>query len=85
MAISYKQCETCGNYFLLDEENNHEKYCSDECRILYVKCTVCGDFYEKESDSDEDDENFICSEDCRKKYKFASKNENYELDFNKLK
>ncbi len=54
--MKYKQCENCGKYFLITTEQN--KYCSIECEKKYVKCTICGNYYEYEPGMDEN--NYVC-------------------------
>jgi hypothetical protein len=83
MASIYKSCFNCGAYFL-DEQASKNIFCKPECSINYVRCSVCGDYYEI-SDEHADPENYICSEDCMKKYKIQIKTDKYDLDFSKLK
>jgi hypothetical protein len=83
MASIYKRCFNCGNYFL-DDKNSGNIFDKPECSTNYVRCIVCGDFYEI-PDEKIDKENFVCSEDCNKKYHIVFKTDKYELDFSKLK
>ena len=84
MAEKYKRCFNCGNYFLEESENSENVFCSNDCRTGYVRCIVCGEYYEI-PDGEVDLENFTCSEDCNKKYKIEIKKDRYDLDFSKLK
>ncbi|HBD96144.1 MAG: hypothetical protein A2015_07425 [Spirochaetes bacterium GWF1_31_7] len=64
----YKRCAGCGQYFEVLEENSSIQYCSAECYKEFIRCSVCGNFFIKQGNDNE--ENFVCSEECMKKYKY---------------
>ena len=77
------RCECCGKYFIESTAENNKTYCSTECEAKYIRCTVCGDYYK--IDKNTKLENFICSADCDKKYKFKKQRYGDKLDFSELK
>jgi hypothetical protein len=70
MAILYRQCQSCGNYFEVSDPSDVEEYCSTICKTEYVRCINCGNYFDKPEDFIEGD--FICSAECGKKYKHTS-------------
>ena len=81
MKAIYKKCKSCGKYFLDSSENNN--YCSNECNELYIRCTVCGNYFlvKKEITSIE---NYICSDECAKRFIIKKNKKNQKLDFSNL-
>lgn len=68
--MNFQRCLSCGKYFEVSDNAKDVKYCSPECFREFIRCSVCGNFFEKTPGSIKDDELFVCSEECMKKYKF---------------
>ena len=81
MKSVYKKCISCGKYFLDSSENN--KYCSKECKAIFFRCTVCGNYFQI-NEKNSNLENYICSEECAKKFKIKKNKNNQKLDFSNL-
>ena len=81
MKINYKKCISCGKFFLITSEN--DKYCSNDCRQLFVRCSVCGNYFQMKNNNDEFD-NYICSEECSKRFKIKKSQKSQKLDFSNL-
>ncbi|MCK4798460.1 MAG: hypothetical protein KAT05_13855 [Spirochaetes bacterium] len=82
MKSKYIRCECCGKYFLESEAKNKKQFCSTVCEEQLIRCIVCGNYYKLEDYFDR--ENYICSKECTKKYKFKSKRDKTKLDFSGL-
>lgn len=67
--MKYKQCLNCGNYFETSDTDKDSQYCSKDCYKEYIQCIVCGEYFEKDKTT-KNDEPFVCSDECRKKYKY---------------
>jgi hypothetical protein len=81
MKSNYRKCISCGKYFLISSEN--DKYCSIECKKLFVRCSVCGNYYQKK-DNIVDINNYICSVECSKRFKIKKSQKSQKLDFSNL-
>jgi hypothetical protein len=46
MADIYRICNSCGNFFTVQDENSEELYCSRECYKEYLRCMLCGNYFE---------------------------------------
>lgn len=81
MKLIYKKCISCGKYFIDSSEDN--QYCSGECKELFIRCTVCGNYFQITKEIS-NLENFICSEECSKRFKIIKNKNNQKLDFSNL-
>jgi hypothetical protein len=46
MNQAYKRCVSCGDYFVVNEENKDSEYCSKSCEKEYEMCMICGNYFE---------------------------------------
>ena len=67
----YKKCISCGKYFLDSSENN--RFCSDECKNIFARCTICGNYFQIKKEDNIDKENYICSNECSKRFRIKKK------------
>lgn len=57
--LKYNHCSNCGKYFTSEQENE-DRFCSDECKIYYRSCKACGNYFI----SSRVENTFYCSNDC---------------------
>jgi hypothetical protein len=64
MVEEYRVCNSCGNYFLVTEDNKESIYCSKECYKEYIRCSICGSYIQSK-DIIKSNDIFYCNE-CSK-------------------